>query len=195
MREKRKSYRERYFENYQAVKVPADNRKGYKVEYRYTGLWAQWESETGPLSGVKRKFVLLELFSLAFYLPSVLSGTPLSVSRLANGFGALSLVPWILKLSGVIRFLISSDYVKEPSAGEIGTSIRNGCVIRFILAALSAIGGGIQILVQGKACFADIPVFLGIGFSAVISLLIKREFDRLLIITYRNDNGNPGSRM
>lgn len=195
MGEKRKSYRERYFENYQAVKVPAINKKGYRIEYHYTGLWAQWEAGNRSLNNIKGILALLEILSLACYLPAVLSGTPLSVSRLANGFGTLSLVPWILEFSGVIRFLVSSEYIKEPSAGEIGTSIRTGCLLRFILAALSAIAGGIQVMVQGKAILSDLPVFLGIMISAAASLFVKREYDRLILILYRNDNGKPGNRM
>lgn len=194
MKEKRKSYRDRYFKDYQAVKVPANNRKGYKVEYRYTGLWAKYEYGERPLRDAKLRMVLLETVSIAVYLAAVLSGTPLSVSRLANGFGTLQLVPWILELSGVVRFLIKSEYVKEPSTEEIGTSIRTGCMLRFILTALSAIAGGIQILVQKAAIPADIPIFLGIIASAVLSLMVKALYDSLLLIKYRNDNGQIGER-
>lgn len=195
MGEKRKSYRERYFEDYLPVKVPANNRKGYKTEYRYIGLWTQWEGEKRPFSAIKREIVLLELFSIAVYVLSVLSGTPLTVSRLANGFGTLSIVPWILELSGVVRLLFAGAYVKEFSAREIITSIRTGSVLRFILTALSAIAGGIQILTQHIAIPADLPVFLGIMFSAAVSLLVKFDFDRLLLIIYRNDEGKPGTRV
>ena len=195
MRERKKSYRERYFEDYKAVKVPAENRKGYRVEYRYIGLWTRWESEKRPLGIVKREMMLLEAFSITVYLLSVLSGTPLIVSRLANGFGTLSLVPWILELSGVVRFVISREYVKELSSEEISTSIRSGGIARFILTGLSAITGVIQILTQKTAVPADIPVFLGIMISAAVSLLVKHDFDRLLRNSYRNDNGNPGSRI
>ncbi|MBR6088731.1 MAG: hypothetical protein IKP86_02280 [Anaerolineaceae bacterium] len=195
MKEKRKSYRDRYFEDYQAVKVPADNKKGYKVDYRYTGFWVRYENSTQPLKNTKIRFAVLEVLSILIYVPAVLSGTPLSCARLANGFGTLQLVPWIAELIGVVRFLIASEYVKELSTIEIGATIRYGCLIRFFLAALSAFAGGIQILVQGKAVLPDLAVFLGIMISAVISLLIRKEYDHLLLIMYRNDNGKPGTRI
>ena len=193
MKEKRKSYRDRYFEDYKAVKVPADNRKGYRVEYQYIGIWTKWENPSGTLKSTKQKIALMEAVSIAVYAAAVLSGTPLSCSRLANGFGTLSLVPWILELSGVIRFIISPEYAKELSMEEISTSIRTGSVMRFALAFLSAAAGGIQILCQGKAVFADLPVFIGIMASSAITLLVRREYNNLFLTKYRNENGRPGS--
>ena len=195
MGEKKKSYRDRYFEDWQAVKVPAQNRKGYRIEYRYTGLWKQWEDPAGrPLKNSKWLLAFLEIFSIAVYAAAVLSRTPLSVSRLANGFGTLSLVPWIAELSGVLRFLASGAYVRELSANEISTSIRSGSVLRAILAALSAIAGGIQILAAHTAVPADLLTFLGIILSTGLSLTVKSRYDCLQQNTFRNDNGNPGER-
>lgn len=195
MSEKKKSYRDRYFEDYQAVKVPAQNRKGYRVEYRYIGLWKQWEDPDGsPLKFVKWQLLLTELLSAAVYVFAVLSGTPLSSARLANGFGTLSLVPWILELSGVVRLLFAGPFVRELSANEISTSIRSGSVLRAVLAALSAFAGGIQILAGHTAVPEDLLTFFGILFSAALSLLVKRHYDRLQQNTFRNDNGKPGER-
>ncbi len=47
---KRKSYRERYFEDNQPVRQMANNRKGYRIVYRYVGLWVarlRFTTETG----------------------------------------------------------------------------------------------------------------------------------------------------
>lgn len=195
MGEKKKSYRDRYFEDWQAVKVPAQNRKGYRVEYRYTGLWKQWEDPDGrPLKNSKWQLALLEILSIAVYVLAVLSRTPLSVARLANGFGTLSLVPWIAELAGVVRFLAAGAYVRELTASEISTSIRSGSVLRAILAALSAAAGGIQILAGHTAVPADLLTFLGILASAGLSLAVKHQYDRLQQNTFRNDNGKPGVR-
>lgn len=193
MREKRKSYRERYFENYQAVRTPAPG--GTRVRYRYTGLWVRWESGRQPIGHVKLNMALLEVAGIAIYGLASLSGAPLTRSRLCNGFGVLSLVPWLIELSGVIRFAASRAYAKEPSADEIGRSIRTGCALRFLLTVLSALAGGLQTLLQGDAAPADIPTFLGICLSAMMSLLVRRAYGRLLIISYRNENGLPGSRI
>lgn len=193
MRERHKSYRERYFENYQAVRTPSPG--GTRVQYRYTGLWVRWESGRKPMRRVKLDMAILEVASVVIYVLASLSGTPLTRSRLCNGFGVLSLVPWLMELGGVIRFVASRAYAKEPSADEIGRSIRIGCSLRFLLAVFSALAGGVQTLVQGGAALSDLPAFLGICLSAMMSLLVRRTYGRLLVISYRNENGLPGSRI
>ena len=193
MRERRKSYRERYFENYQAVKVPSSNRRGYRVEYRYTGLFARWEGTESTIPRVKQRIGCLEAASVLVYVLSALPGAPLTKVRLFNGFGVLSLIPWLMEIYGVIRFVFAKEYVKEPDAEEIGNALRMGCVLRVLLVGLSVIAGEIQLLIQGGAAWADLPAALGILISGGISYLVKRSFDSLSLLKYHNTNGQPGS--
>ena len=193
MPEKRKSAREKYFENYQAVKVPANNKKSYRVEYRYTGLFARWEREGANLPLEKQKMGLMEAASAAIYVVCALSGAPLTRARLFNGFGVLSIIPWLMELYGLIRFLFAREYVKEPDAEEIKNALRMGCVLRILLVGLSVIAGEAQLLLQGGAAWTDLPTALGILVSAGLSYLIKRCFDALALIKYHNANGQPGS--
>lgn len=195
MKEQRKSYRERYFEDYQAIRVPANNKKGYRTEYRYTGNWAQWEAESRPVNQVKISLAILEVLSAAVYVAAVLSGQALSASKLFNGFGTLSLVPWILELSGLVRFWISGEYVKEREGDEISRSIRAGCVLRFGFTLLSAFAGLIGVIRSTQITVKAILAFAGLLVSAALSILIKIEYDKLLLILYHNQNGKPGSRI
>lgn len=194
MRERRKSYRERYFENYQAVKVPSSNRKGYRVEYRYTGLFARWEGTEQTILRVKQKLGGMEAASVLVYVLCALSGASLTKARLFNGFGALSMIPWLMEIYGAVRFACAKEYVKEPDAEEIGNALRTGCVLRVLLVGLSVIAGEIQSLIQSEAAWTDLPPALGILASAGLSYLIKRCFDSLSLLKYRNANGQPGGR-
>ena len=195
MKEKRKSYRERYFEDYEATRVAANTRRGWRTEYRYIGRFCAWEAEGGRLSVSRGRMAVAEIFSVAIYLAALLAGTPFGSVRLANGFGVLSLVPWLLELSGVLRFLFAAAYVRELSCEEIGRSIRSGAVLRALLLALSVLAGGIGLLRASAFTVQDVPVVLAVLASACLSCLVKREYDRLLVISYGNKNGQPGERL
>lgn len=195
MKEKRKSYRERYFEDYKAVKVAANNKKGYKLEYHYIGRWMGWTSERYSMKQVKLAFAGMELVSIAIYVAAILSHSPFTVSRLANGFGTISLIPWMLELYGVVRFAAAGNHVKELTGEEIDRAIRAGTVLRALLVAASVIAGLADILLHKTAAVQDIPVVLTVLVSGGLSLLIRRFYSGLEVLSYRNDNGRPGSRI
>lgn len=194
-KEKRKSYRERYFEDYEAVRIPADNRRGYRVDNRYIGRWCAWESQGRSLRTVKAMVAGAEVLAITVYFAAILSGTPVTRARLANGFGAISLVPWLLELTGAVWFAAAGAYVKELTCEEIGQSIRTGTVLRAALAALSMLAGGIEVLRAGRATVADAAVIAAVLVSAGASPLVRYMYGKLLVITYRNQNGGPGSRI
>lgn len=194
MKVKRKSYRERYFEDNQAVREVANNRKGYRIVYRYVGLWVAWRSERWPLGTVKWAFALAEVASVCLYLFCARVDTPLNHCQLANGFGVLSIVPWILELSGIVRLLLSKAYVREMDSQEIDQSIRYGAVLRAGLLGLSLLCGVGTVLVSGTATAADAGVGLGILASIALSVGVWQGYRGLLMDTYHNVNGEPGSR-
>ena len=192
MQEKKKSYRERYFENYQAVRVPCSNRKGFRTVYEYVGLFARWTGDLKEVGKVKRDLFWMEAAGIVLSVGCTLSGTALTRARLFNGFGVLSLVPWLAELYGIARFLMSKEYVKEQSAEEIGNCIRIGTVLRALLTGLSVLAGGIQVIAGGSATPADLPVGMGVAAGGALSLLIRREFIGLRLEKYHNENGRPG---
>ena len=194
MSERRKSYRERYFENYEAVKVPAGNRKGWRTEYRYVGHWAEWDGER-PIGQIKAFFAIVELAGIAVYAAAILSRTPVTVSKVANGFGGLSLVPWILELSGVVRFIAAGEYVKEMDRDEIDRSIRSGSAMRILLAALSMAAGLIDVFVHKKAAAGDALVVLAVAVSIGATWLVRHVYAKLTVTSYGNQNGAPGRRI
>ena len=194
-REKRQSYRDRYFADNEAVKVAANNRKGYRTIYRYVGLWKSWESVSGGLKRQKIFIGLAELVSLCLYLGCAVVDAPVNRSHIASGLGILSIIPWLLELSGVIRFLFAREYVRELSMDEIDSSLRYGCCLRAVLAALSGLAGMTSSILLGEAGVLDGLLMAGILASALLSFVIWRLYGKLLINTYRNINGKPGSKI
>ena len=118
-KQNRQSYRDRYFSDNEAVKVAAANRRGYRIIYRYLGLWRSWESVTGTLAQKKRVIGLAELTSVCLYLGCAAADSPVNRVRIAGGLGLLSVLPWLLEVSGVLRFLLAKEYVRDLSVNAI----------------------------------------------------------------------------
>ena len=132
---------------------------------------------------------------IAVYAAAILSRTPITVSRAANGFGGLSLIPWILELTGLGRFIAAGEYVKEMDHDEIDRSIRSGSALRILLAAASMIAGLIDMLVHRRAAAGDALVVLAVAVSIGATWLVRHVYAQLLVTTYSNQNGSPGRRI
>lgn len=195
MEGKRQSYRDRWFSDNEAVKVAANNRKGYRIIYRYTGYWKSWESRGGSLRKQKILIGLAEWMSVCLYLSCALVNVPINRSRIAAGLGLLAVVLWLLEISGVVRLVLAREFVKEMSMDEIDKSIRYGCLPRAVLTALSGLAGMGECLWSGTCGVQDGLLLAGLLVSASLSLVIWRLYGKLLVNTYRNANGNPGSRI
>lgn len=189
------SYRDRYFSDNQAVRVAAKNRKGYRIIYQYVGLWKSWACEKGDLQRLKLRIGVAEVADICLYLACAAVDAPMNRVRMAGGIGILSVIPWILELSGVLRFLAAKEFVRELSLEEIDRSIRCGCCLRAVLTILSGFCGMAGCLVSGDAGALDLFLLAGILSSGVLSLVVWRLYSKLLINTYRNVNGTPGSRI
>ncbi len=195
MEGKRQSYRDRYFSDHEAVKVAANNRKGYQTIYRYVGQWKSWECPGGSMRKKKLLIGLAELASVFLYVLCAAKDAPINRARIASGLGVLSVIPWLLEVSGVLRFLLAKEFVKELSLEEIDSSIRYGCILRTVLVAMSGLAGMTSCLQSGGCGVWNALLLIGILASASLSFVIWRLYGRLLINTYRNANGSPGRKI
>lgn len=191
---KRKSYRDRYFEDYQAVRKPGSNRKGYRIVYQYVGLWTAWRSEKINLKSYKIVIAIWELVSILLYLACASADTSINSYRLASGFGILSIAPWLCEISGVIRFCLSGEYVRELSYEEIDKSIRYGCPLHIILTIASVLAGSIQAVVSKTFSAGSGFLAAGMLVSAGLTYAIWHAYRELLIEKYHNEDGKAGSR-
>ena len=190
---KRRSYRDRYFENWQAVKEPAHNRKGYRMVYHYVGSFRRYAPARPErtLQMVKREMLLSMLIGAALYVPAMLSGAAFTHCRIANGLGVLSVVAWLIGMYGLVRFTADGEYMKAMTADEVDQCIRIGWVAHAVLLVLSALAGAVQLISGGSGTAWDIPVILAVLGCAACSLIIRNLFSALLMTTHKNVDGKP----
>lgn len=188
MKNKRQSYHDRYFSDYQALRIPNKDSGTYRTVYQYVGLFKAWENH----ASCKWQCGILEILSIMLFLICATCPVEINRAKLASGFGIAAVVPWLLEISGIFRFILSKRYVRELTWKEIDGSIRYGCSFRGTLMMFSGIAGMAQAM--GNESAVDWLVLAGILVSGAISFVIRQRYASLPVNTYRNQNGTPGKQ-
>ena len=187
------SMRSRYFENYEKVQTPAKNKRGFKTEYRYKADWYAWDVSDQALKMEKAVFAGAELAGIVIFLVSASRHTEFNSLRLAAGFAALSVIPYIAELWGVIRFVTIKQPMTIPDFNGIRNCIQIGTVVRAILIA-AAVFTGIGLLAAGsKINVTNLLVIAGHAISGALSLFVFKRYNRLNYCIFRNQDGKIGA--
>lgn len=189
-----KSMRERYFENFKKVQIPADNRRGFKTIYQYNTDWYGWDKEERELRRDKVVFWILEGASIVVYFAAALQNTSFNVVRLTSGLAIISIVAWIAELWGVFRFTTVRSPMMVSDYKEITNFIECGTILRVILLTAATVIGFIMCVRSGSLTGTDTLVGIGHFASAACSLLIILIFRTIGYDLYRNNEGKPGAR-
>lgn len=187
-----KSMRDRYFEHFEKIQTPADNRRGFRTEYRYKGDYYGWDEDAGALKKRRILYFAAEIFSIAVFLFSATRRVELNTVRIAAGFAISSIVPWLAEFWGVIRFGIVKSPMIIPDFNEIKDFITVGSFIRFLLLIIGMVLGLFAVIRAGQMSAGNLLVFAGHLVSAAVSLLLFRLQSTLRYRIFRNVNGRPG---
>ncbi|MBQ7371499.1 MAG: hypothetical protein IJW67_06400 [Blautia sp.] len=171
------SMKESFEENYKAVKVPAKNKKGFRMEYVYIGPWYVWTAD--PIQVKKTKIGVLNacVISLILYVVAALQDSPVNYQRLVSMTGLLSLAPFIFELFGVVQFWMSKEKMTNLNFDDISGKLKIAPVIH---AALLFLCGALGIYAVVHNGFSRIqlliPVCYGLaGWEALSVYLIFRK--------------------
>lgn len=177
--------REEIEENYKAEKVPAGNKRGYRVEYSYVGDYYAQNSDALKLRKAKIRIGILCAASLVFYLCAVLQKSYVNSERLVFGGSLLSAVLFLFEASGVLQFLMIKDMLTGRQLTDLSFKLRvyppvHGgllliCSVCTAAAALRGPGGAGAYLAAA-----------GYGLSGIASILIfllYRKMDYMRIPT------------
>lgn len=189
-----KSMRERYFENYKKISVPADNRRGFKTIYRYNADWYGWKQAPSALRRTRVMFGILEAVSIAVYFAAALQKTAFNTVRLTSGLAIISIFLWIIELWGVFRFAAVKSPMTVSDFKEITNFIECGTVLRVIFLGAAVIAGFAGCIRDGALAGSDIAAGIGHILSLICSLVIFLKFRKIGYDLYRNENGQPGEK-
>lgn len=178
----KKSYKERYFNDYHIEKKPSKNRKRSRTVYVYHGAYCQWAQYDVPLDideQKKRKllyaFVLLAeilCFAIAAFWRS-----PVNTAAGTAFSGCLSIVALLYQIIYVARFCSSKPEMKQIDAEDIHNYIRYASAVHATLLTITAILGIVTAIHAAAVLDCLLPVFLYLlsaGCSAALFLLQRR---------------------
>ena len=174
---KARSMRETFEENYKAVKIPARNKKGYKIEYVYIGKWYGWKEDRAVVRRVKAAAAAALILSVLLYLYAALQNDPLNWSVPISIMGLLSLAPLLFLVIGMIQFLAAKEKFTEQDYKDMNVKLHAAPVLHGSLLLLCGITGIAK--VTGGAGTSALPVCIGYLLSGAASLMILFIWRRL----------------
>ncbi|MCM1037773.1 MAG: hypothetical protein NC434_00500 [Ruminococcus sp.] len=183
-----RAFRDRYFEDY--VAVPDEKRPG-KVKYEYAGQYAEAFVEGKSLKNWKGCIAGAELASILIFLMAGTRDVLFNSYRISAGIGMLALVPWMLEIWSVFRFIVMPNPLKETDRQSIENCISTGSVLHGILLLLMTAVGSIYVVRYGDLA-ENIFAIAGHMCIGILSFVIWRLYKRVYYHTLPNQAGRKG---
>ena len=180
-----RTFRDRYFEDY--VAVPDEKRPG-KVKYEYAGQYAEAFVEGKDLKGWKICMAGAEAVSILLFLFVGTRDILFNSYRISAGIGIIALVPWMLEIYSVFRFVGAKNPMKENDRQSIENCINAGAVLHGILLFLMTAAGSVYVARAGMLG-ENLFVILGHLCVGSLSFVILRLYKRVYYYTLPNQAG------
>ena len=128
-----KSLRSRFEENYMAVSVPANNKRGSKIKYVYYAPWYIWNLSPQELK--KRKAVILSanLISLMVFLLAVSLRTPLNNLKPIFLLSSLAFCCHVMEAAALVEFIPSKNRSTKIGYEQINRGLGFFSALRVLL--------------------------------------------------------------
>ena len=182
----------RFRDNFVKVRRPANNKKGYRDEFVYSGDWYIW---TNPQEDIKKLRLLCTVFiplSLAIFLVAALQPVPVNIHDLAVITSLGSLVTLVLMAYCLVQFY------RLPGDMRMTVMMFRDLHVRFRIYTLAncileaaGFGVGVYLLAAGSpVTVISVLVSAAYLLCAVAAAFI---FSRLIKLRYRTEeNELPG---
>lgn len=182
-----KSFRTRFNENYVATIIPADNKRGYKVEYVYYAPWYIWKISEEIFQKQKRILLGMEIGSLILFLAIVLLRISLNSNKIVYGITALNLCVQILEIAALIDFMIARRKTTKIQYENINRGLIAFTTIRSVLSSFAALICILLIANKNMLSVKSMGMVLGLLICSYLAWEIKRTYQQIPFITEEND--------
>ena len=180
-----KTLRERFEEEYTAVSVPADNKRGFNIVYKYYASWYIWNLPGKKLAEVKKRILVMSIFSFICYIGAGIQDTDMNRNMLPVVFEAVALCAQVLELFGVFRFRFAKYKTDRMTYHSVNLILRTIPLVSS-LCLLVVAGIGLLDMEILKVNAAFIIALIGNLVSAAVSLKIFLEYRKIPFRTEKN---------
>ena len=177
---------EQFDDDYTAVSIPSDNRRGFKIQYVYCAPWYSWGL---PESELKQKKLLLTAMSVGSLLVFLLTGIQrVEINRtiVVEIAGTFALCFHVFELFSIVRFLVSKYRADRMTYQYIDRMLKVIPLLRGI-SLLAAVIAGTCYMLQYPVKLHTVVVTAGYLFCALIALYIYNDYRKIPLKTEKND--------
>lgn len=181
-----KTFRDTFEENYVAVEVPCNNRKGFKVRYEYCGPWFMWALPAGELKKTKRSVAALCAVSLAAFCCSALWDTPLNYSGWVSLPATFAVAVMLFEVIGVVQFLLAGKKVTRITFQDIDRKLKITLPLHTLLLLIAA-AACVWLCIRYGLAFSQGCLAIGYLLSALCSARSFHIYRRIYFKTEKNE--------
>lgn len=185
-KDKTKSLRERFEEEYIATVEPCNNKKGYRIKYVYYGNWYVWNLPEKQLVKTKVRIGLLALCDILLYTWAAAFPSDLNGYKLVAFTGIGALLSLVLKLIGIGQFMFAKNKTSRSNFEDAGRRIRAWSVIQ-IVCLLASMAGCIYYLIAYGFYINRLVTTLLYPADAAVCYVLYRIYAKIPARVEKND--------
>ncbi len=164
---------QRFSEEYMAVKVPANNKRGFKVKYVYGGPLYKWDLTEEEVGGLKWKAALFLLADVCVFFMAALIRSWMNARLWVAVPGTLSLIPLIYELIGTVSVCVSKREFTEDARNDCQIKLKYSLVIRCALLLVTFAAAVYYLVLLGAEASAVLITLLLLLDGAVVFLYYR----------------------
>lgn len=180
-----KLFRESFEENYIAVEVPCDNKKGFKIRYEYYGPWYLWNLSADAMKRMKISIALCCVVGIFSFFFCAFRDTVMNYRTIVSVPGMLSNAAMLFEVIGVIQFLFSKEKLTRLSYRDIDRKLRIATLLHALLLMATVIACIYVWAMESLPFSSALPLF-GYLLSGLCSAIIFYLYHRLSFRTEEN---------
>lgn len=183
----KKTFKQRFEENYGAVRVPANNKRGYKVAYIYYKPWYAWGRSEEAVKKAKAFFTMVLALQLLLFFGASLQRDGINFEASVGIPLVFSACALIFEILGVVQFCAVKNKTTEQNYYDIDKKLRLSTAVYGCL-LYTAAAGGIYYMIN--CSFSTMRILITVCYfaSATLSLLIREYYKKIPLRTVKNDN-------
>lgn len=180
-----KTLKDTFEENYIAYEEPCDNKKGFRIAYRYIGLWYVYQLSDQERKRCKGTFLVCGILSTIFFLGGSLQNCQLNYVTLPMFFSMLSLAAFLFECIGVLRFCLSKEKLTKPDFEEINLMLQTAPIVHACLLVCS-VAAGIYMILHDALPLQTFLVPICYLVSCACSFYIWKRYRSILVVKEKN---------
>lgn len=158
--DKRRSLRSRFENNYVAVSVPADNKRGVKVKYVYYAPWYIWDLPAKKLRKKKIYIFLVSIISFALFCISVSMPCPINSKKPVFLASTLALCCHIMEAAALVQFMPAKSRTTKLKYEQISRGLDFFPALRAACMAAATIFCVVYVILGGFSIWDIITTIL-----------------------------------